>query len=179
MLELVAAYGKLFFHNRPSEVMKSKRTIYRKLAIRFSICYLRWRHTNIGRQNYFFSNFQFQLAYIFSIFHSNFFKFASLKFKKKKIALRAMSDLLLNWRASKFHFYLFQLSILYFFNRIFVNFIYSNFQFFDHTKVKRIILQIVLRISIFHLRKFTCEFGCSSEPSEITFPRQTQSRLGN
>jgi len=39
MLELVAAYGNYFFHNRPSEVMKSKRTIYRELAIRFSICY--------------------------------------------------------------------------------------------------------------------------------------------
>jgi predicted nucleotidyltransferase len=27
LLELVAAYGKLFFHNRPSEVRKKKRTI--------------------------------------------------------------------------------------------------------------------------------------------------------
>jgi hypothetical protein len=32
LLELVAAYGKLFFHNRPSEVMKSKRTTYRKTS---------------------------------------------------------------------------------------------------------------------------------------------------
>ena len=35
LLELVAAYGKLFFHNRPSEVMKSKRTIYRKTSHKF------------------------------------------------------------------------------------------------------------------------------------------------
>jgi len=28
----VAAYGNLFFYNRPSEVMKSKRTIYRKTS---------------------------------------------------------------------------------------------------------------------------------------------------
>jgi hypothetical protein len=35
LLELVAAYGKLFFHNRPSEVMKSKRTIYRKTSHEF------------------------------------------------------------------------------------------------------------------------------------------------
>jgi hypothetical protein len=58
-----------------------------------------------------------------------------------------MSDLLLNWRASKFrfylfqnsftlNFYLFQLSILYFFNRIFVNFIYSNFHFLISQKSK-------------------------------------------
>ena len=51
-----------------------------------------------------------------------------------------MSDLLLNWRASKFrfnlnqntfalNFYLFQLSILNCLSRIFVNFIYSNFHF--------------------------------------------------
>ena len=39
MLELVAAFGKLFFHNRPSEVTKKKRTIYCKLAMRFSICW--------------------------------------------------------------------------------------------------------------------------------------------
>ena len=39
LLELVAAYGKFFFHNRPSEVMKCKRTTYRKLAMRFSKCY--------------------------------------------------------------------------------------------------------------------------------------------
>jgi hypothetical protein len=32
LLELVAAYGNYFFHNRPSEVMKSKRTIYRKTS---------------------------------------------------------------------------------------------------------------------------------------------------
>ena len=58
-----------------------------------------------------------------------------------------MSDLLLNWRARKFRFYLFQntfalnfyllqLSILYFFNRIFVNFIYSNFHFLLSQKSK-------------------------------------------
>jgi hypothetical protein len=35
LLELVAAYGKLFFHNRPSEVMKSTRTIYRKTSHEF------------------------------------------------------------------------------------------------------------------------------------------------
>jgi hypothetical protein len=35
LLELVAAYGKLFFHNRPSEVMKSKRTTYRKTSHKF------------------------------------------------------------------------------------------------------------------------------------------------
>jgi hypothetical protein len=35
LLELVAAYGNLFFHNRPSEVMKSKRTIYRKTSHKF------------------------------------------------------------------------------------------------------------------------------------------------
>ena len=35
-----------------------------------------------------FFNFPFQLAYIFSIFDSNFFKFASLKFKKKNRATR-------------------------------------------------------------------------------------------
>jgi hypothetical protein len=35
LLELVAAYGKLFFHNRPSEVMKSKRTIYQKTSHKF------------------------------------------------------------------------------------------------------------------------------------------------
>jgi len=35
LLELVAAYGKLFFHNRPSEVMKTKRTIYRKTSHKF------------------------------------------------------------------------------------------------------------------------------------------------
>ena len=59
-----------------------------------------------------------------------------------------MSDLLLNWRASKFrfylfqktftfNFYLFQLSILNFLNRIFVNFIYSNFQFLIEQKSKQ------------------------------------------
>jgi hypothetical protein len=35
LLELVAAYGKLFFHNRPSEVMKGKLTIYRKTSHKF------------------------------------------------------------------------------------------------------------------------------------------------
>jgi hypothetical protein len=35
LLELAAAYGKLFFHNRPSEVMKSKLTIYRKTSHEF------------------------------------------------------------------------------------------------------------------------------------------------
>ena len=59
-----------------------------------------------------------------------------------------MSDLLLNWRASKFrfyliqntfalNFYLFQLSILNFLNRIFVNFIYSNFHFLISQKSKQ------------------------------------------
>ena len=59
-----------------------------------------------------------------------------------------MSDLLLNWRASTFHFYLFQntfllnfylfqLSILNFLNRIFVNFIYSNFDFVISQKSKQ------------------------------------------
>ena len=58
-----------------------------------------------------------------------------------------MSDLFLNWRASKFRFYLFQnsfalilylfqLSILNFLNRIFVNFIYSNFEFLIIQKSK-------------------------------------------
>jgi hypothetical protein len=31
----VAAYGKIFSHKRPSEVMKSKRTIYRKTSHEF------------------------------------------------------------------------------------------------------------------------------------------------
>jgi hypothetical protein len=35
MLELLAAYGKLFLYNRQSEVMKSKRTIYRKTSREF------------------------------------------------------------------------------------------------------------------------------------------------
>ena len=59
-----------------------------------------------------------------------------------------MSDLLINWRASKFrfylfqntftlNFYLFQLSILDFLKRIFVNFIYSNFHFLILQKSKQ------------------------------------------
>ena len=59
-----------------------------------------------------------------------------------------MSDLLLNWRASKFRFYLFQntfllnfflfqLSILNFLKRFFVNFIYSNFHFLISQKSKQ------------------------------------------
>ena len=137
MLELVAAYGNHFFHNRPSEVMKKKRTIYRKLAMRFSICYRSRRNTNIGRQNYFFQ-FSIPIFVHFFNFSLQFFQICFFKIQKKKIALRAMSDLPLNWRASKFHFYLFQntftlnfylfqLSLVYFFTTTFVNFIYSNF----------------------------------------------------
>jgi hypothetical protein len=127
----------------------------------------------------FFFNFPFQLAYIFSIFHSNFFKFASLKFKKKnrasrdvwlafKLAREQVSLLLFqNSFALNFYlfqlsilyffnrifvnFYLFQLSILYFFNRIFVNFIYSNFHFLFSQKSKQIFFKLLLefQFSIF------------------------------
>ena len=127
-----------------------------------------------------FFNFQFQLAYIFSIFHSNFFKFASLKFKKKN---RASRDVRLAFKLAREHVSLLFISkhflaqFLFFptFNSLFFQYNFGQFylvqfSFFDLTRVKRKILQIVLRISIFHLRKFTCEFCCSSETSEITFP---------
>ena len=125
-----------------------------------------------------FFQFSIPIGVHFFNFSLQFFQICFFRIQKKKIALRAMSDLLLNRRASKFRFYLiqntfafifylFQLSILSieFLSILLI----PTFIFFYRTKVKTMILLIVLRIPIFHLRKFTCEFGCSSEPSEITF----------
>ena len=54
-----------------------------------------------------FFQFSSPIGVHFFNFSLQFFQICFFKIQKKKIALRAMSDLLLNWRASKFRFIFF------------------------------------------------------------------------
>ena len=84
-----------------------------------------------------FSNIPFQLAYIFELFYSNFFKFTSLKFKKKnrpprdiRLAFKlAREQVSLLFISKHFHAQLLFIPtfIFQFFIGILFKFIYSNF----------------------------------------------------
>ena len=94
MLELVAAYGNFYFHCRPSEVRKKKRTNYRKRAMRFSIC---WQAV--------FCLFRFFHFYLsFPFFKTNFgFRFFNHQNLSCKIvfSIKIFEKLIyFNWQAS-------------------------------------------------------------------------------
>jgi hypothetical protein len=99
-----------------------------------------------------FFQFSIPIGVHFFNFSLQFFQFCFFKIQKKNRAARDVRlafklareqvSLLFFLNTFTLNFYFFHLSILYFFNRIFVNFIYSIFSFFDLTKVKTILLKI-------------------------------------
>ncbi len=66
-----------------NEVKKKIVSMLEKPAIARSRCYLRWRHTNIGRENYFF-HFSIPFGVYFFKFSLQFSQICFLKIQKKK-----------------------------------------------------------------------------------------------